>query len=140
MTTRPGNGERVFYCPQGEQPMEFLREYQTIIVAISSGLSTALLAIVGFIYNLLTAKQREHESRVFHVLDDHEQRLRKSVARSDWENLVAEARGLKTDMQSAIQTSCAHNTQTRLELHTALMDTERRLADKIDAAFGRRGS
>jgi hypothetical protein len=119
--------------------MEFIREYQELIVAVSGAISTALLAMLGFVYHSIITRQREHESRVFHVLDDHEDRLRQSVVKSDWENLVAEVRGLKTDMQSAAQTSCTHSTQTRLELHTALMDSERRLADKIDAAFARRG-
>jgi hypothetical protein len=118
--------------------MDFIREYQELIVAVSGAISTALLAMLGFVYHSIITRQHEHESRVFHALDDHENRLRQSVVKSDWENLVAEVRGLKMDMQSAIQTSCSHNTQTRLELHTALMDSERRLADKIDAAFQRR--
>jgi hypothetical protein len=119
--------------------MDFIRDYQELIVAVSGAISTALLAMLGFLYHSIITRQREHESRVSSVLDDHEQRLRQSVAKSDWESLVAEVRGLKDNLQSAIQASSAHNSRTRVELHNAMLETERRLADKIDSAFARRG-
>lgn len=107
--------------------MDFLRDWQQAIVGISGGLLMISMSLLAFFYRSITTRQNEHERRVSAVLDDHEQRIRRSVARSDWEDLVSEVRELNT-----------HYTQTRLEFHAALMETERRLSDKIDAAFVRR--
>jgi hypothetical protein len=116
--------------------MDFLREYQALIGLFS----TALLASMGGLYKLFSARQLGHETRIDRVLQDHEQRIRQSVAKSDWERLVEEVRGMKKEMHDAIAASCAHNEQTRDKLQGAIMETERRLGDKIDAYFGRRGS
>jgi hypothetical protein len=116
--------------------MEFIREYQALIGLFS----TALLASMGALYKVFSARQTGHETRIDRVLDDHEQRIRLSVAKADWEKLVEEVRGMKREMHDAITASCNHSTQTRVELHDVIMQTERRLADKIDAAFARRGN
>lgn len=113
--------------------MDFIREYQSLIIAFIAAITSGL----GFFYRLLAARQHDYEQRTNETLDDHEQRIRQSVDKTEYNLLVSEVRGLKEEMHTAVTQSCAHNTQTRVELHAAVIESERRLVDKIESVFNR---
>jgi hypothetical protein len=94
----------------------------------------------GLIWKLLIWRQRDYEARVNSSLTDHEQRIRDSVSRHDWDVLSLKVDALAREMHEAISTSCAHNTQTRIELHNVMLEAERRLSDKLDQVLARRES
>jgi hypothetical protein len=98
----------------------------------------AMAAGFGLIWKLIAWRQRDYEARVNSSLADHEQRIRDSVSRQDWESLSLKVDALVREMHEAIASSCTHNTQTRIELHNVMLETERRLSDKLDQVLARR--